>query len=291
MFGFQRVGDLIWQACDQGAKGFLVGATAGRTTLAGEGLQHQDGHSHVLASRRRTVKAYDPAFAYELGVIIHDGITRMYCQGETWIYYLTAMNETYKQPPMPSDPLVREGILRGLYRYRKSPLKGAKAKKRAHLLGSGAILNEAIKAQEVLHEQYGVAADVWSVTSYKELYRDAVEAERHNLLNPGEQRQPWIEQVLGQEKGVFVAASDYMKVMPAVVARWVPGRLHMLGTDGFGRSDSRERLRDFFEVDHRYIVLAALHELAHDGDLDAKVVKQAIKDLGIDPGKLNPHVD
>jgi len=291
MFGFQRVGDFIWAASDMQAKGFLIGATAGRTTLAGEGLQHQDGHSHVLAMTPPAVKAYDPAFAYELGVIIHDGITRMYCNNEAWIYYLTVMNETYKQPPMPNDPLVREGILRGMYRFSKSPLKGAKAKKRAHLLGSGAILNEAIKAQALLHEKYGVAADVWSVTSYKELYRDAVEAERKHLLQPGAKDKPWIETVLGKEKGVFVAASDYMKVMPASVARWVPGRLHMLGTDGYGRSDSRERLRDFFEVDHRYIALAALHELALDGDLDIKVARQAIKDLDIDPGKLNPHVD
>jgi len=291
MFGFQRVGDSIWQACDQGAKGFLIGATAGRTTLAGEGLQHQDGHSHVLALTPPTVKSYDPAFAYELGVIIHDGITRMYCKGEQWIYYLTVMNETYEQPPMPAGADVREGILRGIYRYSKSPLEGADAQKRAHLLGSGAILNEAIKAQQLLQEQYGVAADVWSVTSYKELYRDAIEAERKHLLHPGTEQRPWIEQVLGKEKGVFVAASDYMKVLPAAVARWVPGRLHMLGTDGFGRSDSRERLRDFFEVDYRYIALAALHELALDGDLDEAVPRQAIKELDIDQAKLNPHVD
>ena len=291
MFGFQRVGDLIWAAGDMQAKGFLIGATAGRTTLAGEGLQHQDGHSHVLAMAPTNIKAYDPAFAYELGVIIHDGITRMYCNNESWIYYLTVMNETYKHPPMPDDPAVREGILRGMYRFSRSPLKGAKAKKRAHLLGSGAILNEAIQAQELLQEKYGVAADVWSVTSYKELYRDAIEAERAHLLKPGAKELPWIEQVLGREKGVFVAASDYMKVMPATVARWVPGRLHMLGTDGFGRSDDRARLRDFFEVDHRYIALAALHELALDGALDMKVARQAIKDLDIDPGKLNPHVD
>jgi pyruvate dehydrogenase E1 component len=291
MFGFQRVGDLIWQACDMQAKGFLVGATAGRTTLAGEGLQHQDGHSHVLALAPTSVKAYDPAYAYELGVIIHDGITRMYCNGEAWIYYLTVMNETYKHPPLPSDPMVREGILRGMYRLRKSPLKGDQAKKRAHLLGSGAILNEAVKAQEVLHEKYGVAADVWSVTSYKELYRDAVESERRHLLDPTAKDKPWIETVLGQEEGVFVAASDYMKVMPATVARWIPGRLHMLGTDGFGRSDDRARLRDFFEVDYRYIVQSALHELVRNGDLEMKVARQSIKDLDIDPGKLNPHVD
>jgi len=178
-----------------------------------------------------------------------------------------------------------------MYRLRKSPLKGAKAKKRAHLLGSGAILNEAVKAQEVLHEKYGVAADVWSVTSYKELYRDAVESERRHLLDPTVKDKPWIETVLGQEEGVFVAASDYMKVMPATVARWIPGRLHMLGTDGFGRSDDRARLRDFFEVDYRYIVQSALHELVRNGDLEMKVARQAIKDLDIDPGKLNPHVD
>jgi pyruvate dehydrogenase E1 component len=291
MFGFQRVGDLIWSACDNQAKGFLIGATAGRTTLAGEGLQHQDGHSHVLALPPTTVKAYDPAFAYELGVIIHDGITRMFCAHETWIYYLTVMNEVYRHPPMPRDPLVRDGILRGMYRYRKSPLKGAKAKLRAHLLGSGAILNEAIAAQELLHEKYGVAADVWSVTSYKELYRDAITAERRNLLDPAARATPYLAQLLAQEQGVFVAASDYMKVLPAAVARWFPGPLHVLGTDGFGRSDDRARLRDFFEVDRRYIALAALHELARSGELATKTVRQAIKDLDIDPGKLNPLVD
>jgi len=288
MFGFQRVGDQIWQACDMRAKGFLIGATAGRTTLAGEGLQHQDGHSHVLALAPTTVKAYDPCFAYELGVIIHDGINRMYCLGETWIYYLTVMNENYVHPPLPADPQVREGILKGMYRFSRSALK---VKCKAHLLGSGAILNEAIKAAALLEEKYGVAADVWSVTSYKELYRDAIESEREHLLNPGAGTRPWIETMLGKEKGVFVAASDYMKVLPATVARWIPGRLHMLGTDGFGRSDSRERLRDFFEVDHRYIALAALHELALDGDLEMKAVRQAAVDLGINPGKLNPHVD
>jgi pyruvate dehydrogenase E1 component len=231
------------------------------------------------------------AYAYELAAIIHDGITRMYCHGEQWIYYLTVMNETYKQPPLPKDPIVKEGILKGMYRLRSSDLKASKAKKRAHLLGSGAILREAIRAQEVLEEKYGVAADVWSVTSYKELYRDAVEVERKHLFDPAVKEKPWIETILEQEQGVFVAASDYMKVMPGVVARWIPGRLHMLGTDGFGRSDSRERLRDFFEVDWRYITLSALHELARDGALEMRVAKQALKDLEINPGKLNPHVD
>ena len=291
MFGFQRVGDLIWSACDNRAKGFLIGATAGRTTLAGEGLQHQDGHSHVLALPPTTIKAYDPAFAYELGVIIHDGITRMYCAGEPWIYYLTVMNEVYRHPPLPADPLVRDGILRGMYRYRQSPLKGAKAKLRAHLLGSGAILNEAIKAQELLHEKYGVAADVWSVTSYKELYRDGIAAERRNLLDPGAGAKPYLASLLAGEKGVFVAASDYLKVLPAAIARWLPGPLHALGTDGFGRSDDRARLRDFFEVDHRYIALAALQELARSGEFAATAVRRAMKDLDIDPGKLDPLVE
>ncbi|MCB1184687.1 pyruvate dehydrogenase (acetyl-transferring), homodimeric type [bacterium] len=294
MFGFQRVGDLIWQACDSQARGFLIGATAGRTTLAGEGLQHQDGHSHVLAMTPTKVKAYDPAFAYELAVIVHDGINRMYCHGESWIYYLTVMNETYLMPAMPKRAGVKEGILKGMYRFRASETKGAKAKgkPKAHLLGSGAILNEAIKAQAILEKDYGVAADVWSVTSYKELYMDAVECERHNLLNPAAKpRVPYVQSLLAKEEGVFVAASDYMKILPATVAQWFPHPLHCLGTDGFGRSDGRDQLRDFFEVDARYIAVAALHRLAADGKVPAKLVAQAIKDLGIDPGKLNPHVD
>jgi len=293
MFGFQRVGDLIWQACDSRARGFLIGATAGRTTLAGEGLQHQDGHSHVLAMTPTTVKAYDPAFAYELAVIIHDGITRMYCHGEQWIYYLTVMNETYLMPPMPKRAGIKEGILKGMYRFKSTGLKGAaKTKAKAHLLGSGAILNEAIKAQEILEEKYGVAADVWSVTSYKELYRDAVDCERWNLLHPDQKAKvPYVTDLLAKEKGVFVAASDYMKIMPATVSQWFPGPLHCLGTDGFGRSDGRAELRDFFEVDARYIVLAALQELAAEGSVKKEVVAQAIKDLGINPDKLNPHTD
>jgi pyruvate dehydrogenase E1 component len=294
MFGFQRVGDLIWQACDSQARGFLIGATAGRTTLAGEGLQHQDGHSHVLALTPTKVKAYDPAFAFELALIIHDGMNRMYCHQENWIYYITVMNETYEMPPMPKRPDVREGVLKGMYRFRPTQLKGAKAKKapKAHLLGSGAILNEALKAQEILESRYGVAADVWSVTSYKELYRDAVDCERWNLLNPTKKaKTPYVTQLLEKEEGVYVAASDYMKVMPAVISQWFPRPVHCLGTDGFGRSDGRDELRDFFEVDARYIVVAALSRLAAEGSLKATVVAKAIKDLGIDPGKLNPHVD
>ncbi len=290
MFGFQRVGDQIWQACDSRARGFLVGATAGRTTLAGEGLQHQDGHSHVLALTPTRVKAYDPAFAYELAIIVHEGLTRMYCHQEDLIYYLTVMNETYLMPPMPKTAGVREGILKGMYRFRKSSLK--KGKGQAHLLGSGAILNEVIKAQQILEEDYEVAADVWSVTSYKELYSDAVECERWNLLHPDKKPQiPYLKQLLEKETGSFVAASDYMKVLPSAVAQWFPGPLHCLGTDGFGRSDDRTRLRDFFEVDARYIVLAALRQQVECGALSKTVLAKALKALQINPEKLNPHRD
>ena len=290
MFGFQRVGDLIWQACDSRARGFLIGATSGRTTLAGEGLQHQDGHSHVLAMAPTKIKAYDPAFAYEMAVIIHDGLTRMYCHQEDLIYYLTVMNETYLMPPMPKQKGVREGIVKGMYRFSSTRIKGGQPK--AHLLGSGAILNEVIKAQQILVNDYGVAADVWSVTSYKELYQDAVECERWNLLHPKKQaRVPYVSGLLAKEKGVFVAASDYMKVLPASVAQWFPGPLHCLGTDGFGRSDSRERLRDFFEVDARYIVLATLKQLEATAEISSETVIRAITDLNIDPEKLNPHTD
>ena len=290
MFGFQRVGDLIWQACDSGARGFLIGATAGRTTLAGEGLQHQDGHSHVLALTPTKVKAYDPAFAYELALIVQEGLNRMYCHQEDLIYYLTVTNETYRMPAIPEDKKVREGILKGMYRFRPSRIKKRAVK--AHLLGSGAILNEALKAQDLLEDEYGVAADVWSVTSYKELYQDAVETERWNLLHPDKkQRKPYLGQLLEKQQGIFVAASDYMKVLPATIARWLPGPLHCLGTDGFGRSDDRQRLRDFFEVDARYIAVAALTRLAEQGEIEAALPARAIRDLEIDAEKLNPHQD
>ncbi|MFO7576744.1 MAG: pyruvate dehydrogenase (acetyl-transferring), homodimeric type [Pelovirga sp.] len=290
MFGFQRVGDLIWQACDARARGFLIGATAGRTTLAGEGLQHQDGHSHVLALTPTKVKAYDPAFAYELALIIQDGLTRMYCHQEDLIYYLTVTNETYLMPALPQGKEVREGVLKGIYRFRATGLKGRQAT--VHLFGSGAILNEVIKAQQLLEKDYDVAADVWSVTSYKELYQDAIDVERWNLLHPAKKaRKPYLAQVLEKEEGIFVAASDYMKVLPAALAKWIPGPLHCLGTDGFGRSDSRERLRDFFEVDSRYIALAALYQLAGQGTGSMKKVEQALKNFDIDPDKLNPHQD
>ena len=285
MFGFQRIGDLIWAAADARAKGFLVGGTAGRTTLAGEGLQHQDGNSHVLALPVPNLKAYDPAFAYEIAVIVKDGIDRMFVKQEDVFYYLTVMNEFYKMPPMPEG--VEEGILKGMYRFRKSLRDDAAGK--AHLFGSGTILNEVIKAQELLEEKYNVAADVWSVTSYKELYKDGTDAERYNWLHPDKpERESYVTQTLKGEEGVFVAASDYLKVLPSMIARWIPGPLTTLGTDGFGRSDNRTALRGFFEVDYRYVALAALSSLAREKKIKPAVVTKAMKDLQIDPEKLNP---
>jgi pyruvate dehydrogenase E1 component len=287
MFGFQRIGDFIWAAADMRTRGFLLGGTAGRTTLSGEGLQHQDGNSHILALPVPNLKAYDPAFAYEIAVIIEDGIRRMYKDGENWFYYITVMNEQYAMPPMPAG--AREGILKGMYKYRASMNK--KAKLKAQLFGSGAILNEALRAQEILEQKYSVAADVWSVTSYKELYVDAIETERRNRLNPGEKpRVPYVSRCLADAPGVLVAASDYLKTLPNMIAKWMPRRLAALGTDGFGRSEGRTSLRDFFEVDAKFIVLATLHELCSDGKIDAKVVDQAIDDLGIVKSKPNPVV-
>lgn len=287
MFGFQRVGDLIWAAGDSRARGFLIGATAGRTTLAGEGLQHQDGHSHVAALTVPNLVAYDPAFAYEIAVIIQDGLRRMYHEGEDVFYYITVGNENYAQPEMPEPrETVKEGILKGLYKLRASNL--ADAKHRAQLFGSGAILNEVLKAQELL-EAYGVAADVWSVTSYKNLYRDAVETDRWNRLHPTEApRLPYAAQVLKDAPGVFVAASDYMKLLPDALSGYLPKRMHALGTDGFGRSEARAELRDHFEVDARHITVATLAALAREGELDPKVVEQAIQKLGVDPEKPDP---
>src|SRR5277367_6691902 len=289
MFGFQRIGDLIWAAADMRCRGFLIGGTAGRTTLAGEGLQHQDGHSHVLALPVPNLMAYDPAFAYEIAIIIQDGIKRMYVDQESIFYYLTVTNEPLHMPEMPSEPGVREGILKGLYRYRTSEKKNAKL--RAQLFGSGTIMYEVLKAQQILEEKYGVAADVWSVTSYKELYRDANECERWNMLHPGESAKvPYVTQMLKDAPGPFIAASDYMKVLPESLSKWVPGKLVALGTDGFGRSESRVALRDFFEVDAKHIVLATLGALAREKKIGTDVVKQSIQDLGINPEKANPAI-
>jgi pyruvate dehydrogenase E1 component len=285
MFGFQRIGDLIWAAADMRTRGFLLGGTAGRTTLNGEGLQHQDGHSQLLASTVPNLLTYDPAYAYELAVIVHNGIRRMFEIGEDILYYITLYNENYTMPPMPEGSA--EGILNGMYRLRPAALK---AKNKVNLLGSGALLREALRAQELLAERFDVAADVWSVTSYKELRRDALDAERRNLLHPAEApRQSYVEQVLAADKGgVFIAVSDYLKSVPDMIARWVPGDFYVLGTDGFGRSDSRPALRRFFEVDAECVALAALQRLARRGDLKPARVQQALKELDIDPEKANP---
>jgi pyruvate dehydrogenase E1 component len=285
MFGFQRIGDFVWAAADMRTRGFLLGGTSGRTTLSGEGLQHQDGNSHILALPVPNLKAYDPAYAYEIAVIIQDGIRRMYKDGENLFYYITVMNEPYAMPPMPAG--VREGILKGMYKFRASSNK--KAKLKAQLFGSGAILNEALRAQQILEQKYGVAADVWSVTSYKELYVDAIEAERWNRLNPGSKpKLPYVSQCLADSQGVLVAASDYLKTLPNMIAKWMPRRLAALGTDGFGRSEGRTALRDFFEVDAKFIALATLHELSLDGKIDAKTVEKAAEELGISKDKRNP---
>jgi pyruvate dehydrogenase E1 component len=332
MFGQQRVGDQFWLAGDIRAKGFLLGGTAGRTTLNGEGLQHQDGHSQLTAYAIPNMLAYDPAYAYELAVIIKDGIKRMFHDGESIFYYVTLMNEQYVMPAMPARPETQAGILKGMYLFRtaeeatssaptqfgegeegqNSPAgdsgegestpsdnKRASTKKaakpvaapqlRAQLFGSGTILNEVVKAQTMLLS-YGVAADVWSVTSYQQLYRDAQEAERHNLLHPGQSpRVPFITAQLAQRGDVVVASSDYMKALPESISQYVPYPMACLGTDGFGRSEGRKALRDFFEVDARYVTLAALTELAKIGKLPWATVQKAMREMGINPEKLNPH--
>ncbi len=287
MFGFQRIGDLIWAAADSRTRGFMLGGTSGRTTLAGEGLQHQDGNSHLLAYPVPNLISYDPAFAYELAVIIKDGIRRMYVDEESVFYYLTVMNEQYAMPAMPEGS--HDGILKGLYRFRSSS-KGD-ATLRAQLLGSGAILPEVIKAQEILESKYNVGADVWSVTSYGELYREGHACERWNMLHPGDTpRVPYVTQCLKDAPGVFVAASDYVKALTDSIDRWLPRPIATLGTDGFGRSETRAGLREFFEVDYRYVIVATLAALARDGKIAASVVEQAIKAHNINPEKANPAI-
>jgi pyruvate dehydrogenase E1 component len=283
MFGFQRVGDLIWAFADARGKGFLMGGTAGRTTLAGEGLQHQDGHSIVLASTVPTCTTYDPAYAYEIAVIVQDGIRRMYQEQEDCFYYLTLYNENYAMPPMPDG--VAEGILKGIYRYRAA--SGGNAQ--VQLFGSGPILNEALRAQDMLAERYDVQADVWSVTSYNELRREALRAERWNRLHPGEQpRRPYILQALEGAGGPIVAATDYMKIVPDQLAPWLPGRLVSLGTDGFGRSENREYLRRHFEVNAESIAAATLSRLAQEGRFDLEKTRAAFADLGVATENIDP---
>ncbi len=283
MFGFQRVGDLAWAFADSRGKGFLMGATAGRTTLSGEGLQHQDGHSLVLSSTIPTCHSYDPAFAYEIAVIVQDGIKRMYELNEDRFYYLTICNDDYAHPAMPGD--VTEGILRGLYKFRASDAGEAQVL----LFGSGAIFNEAARAQEILRDRYGVSADLYSATSYNELRRDCLDVERWNRLHPTEApRTSYLEQVLAGTTQPIIAASDYMKIVSDQIAPWLPGRLTSLGTDGFGRSDNRQHLRRHFEVDTAAIVAAALSRLARDGKFDPARAAAAIQELGLNPESSDP---
>ena len=283
MFGFQRVGDFIWAGGDMQARGFLIGATAGRTTLAGEGLQHQDGHSLVAASTVPNCRSFDPTYAYELAVIVQDGLRRMIGEQENIFYYITCMNENYVHPPMPAG--VEDGILRGMYLLKV----GSQGKIRAQLMGSGTILREVLGASELLFKDFGIPTDVWSVTSFNELRRDALEVERWNQLHPDQPaKKCYIEQALADRPGPYIAATDYMKIVPDQIQRWVPGRFVSLGTDGYGRSDGRAALRQHFEVDERYIAVTALKALADDGVLDQKTVVQAIDKYGIDPDRPDP---
>ncbi|BBO36342.1 pyruvate dehydrogenase (acetyl-transferring), homodimeric type [Lacipirellula parvula] len=282
MFGFQRIGDSIWAAADARAKGFMLGGTAGRTTLNGEGLQHQDGHSLINAMAFPTVRAYDPAYAYETAVIVFDGLKRMYEDNETAIYYITLENENYEMPEMPAG--CEEGIIRGMYRVANNEAEGGSL--RVQLFGSGPILRESLRAAEILKTKYNVSSDVWSVTSYNQLRRDAQECERWNMLNPEKpRRHSYLQEQIDATEGPIIAASDYMRILPDQLGPWLKGRLFSLGTDGMGRSESRANLRRHFEVDAESIVVATLYKLSLDGKYDAAAVAQAIKDLGINPEK------
>jgi pyruvate dehydrogenase E1 component len=287
MFGMQRIGDLAWAAADQRARGFLLGATAGRTTLNGEGLQHEDGHSHVISAVIPNCVSYDPTFGYEVAVIVHDGMRRMVTNQEDVYYYITLMNENYEHPAMPQG--IETGILKGMYLFRESK---SKAKTRVQLLGSGTILREVIAAAELLEADWGVAADVWSATSFTELRRDGLAADRWNLLHPeAKPRIPYLTEALQKRPaGPVVAASDYVKTFADQVRPFVPKErsYRVLGTDGFGRSDSRAKLRHFFEVNRYFTVIAALKALADQGEGKPKAVAEAIKKYGIDPEKADP---
>lgn len=283
IFGFQRIGDLAWAAGDSRAKGFLMGATSGRTTLNGEGLQHQDGHGPLLAATFPTCRAYDPAFAFELAVIIQDGMHRMYELNEDIFYYITLFNENYTHPAMPEG--VREGIIQGIYPFQK----GGSGKKRVQLMGSGSIFREVIAAAEILKEQYGVTSDLWGIPGVNQLAREGAEKERWNLLNPGQEKKiPYVTEVMAEAKGPVIISTDYQRAYPEQIRRFIPGKVTILGTDGYGRSDTRENLRDFFENDRKYIILAALQSLEAEGSLPAGTVGKAISELSIDTGKAAP---
>jgi pyruvate dehydrogenase E1 component len=284
MFGFQRTGDLFWAFGDARGRGFALGATAGRTTLNGEGLQHQDGHSHVLASTIPNISAYDPAFAYEVAMIVKNGLYRMYQKEEDVFYYITLYNENIYHPPMPDG--VEEGILRGLYLFRPAP---EKLRYHVQLFGSGSIMQCVLKAQALLAEKFQISSDVWSATSYQQLRDEALSADRWNRLHPeSNPRVPYVRQLLEDVPGPFVAATDFLKTVPDLIRPWVSQRYVTLGTDGFGRSDTREALRRFFEVDAENIAIAALHALSQDGLVPVQEVSKAIRDLGVDPEKLDP---
>ena len=284
MFGYQRVGDLVWAAADQRTRGFMLGGTAGRTTLNGEGLQHEDGHSHLLFSVVPNCRAYDPTFGYEVAVIIQDGLRRMVVDQEDVFYYVTLMNENYRHPPMPQD--AQEGILRGMYLLWETPDHD---RPRVQLLGSGTILREVLAAAEMLDSDFGIGADVWSVTSFTELRRDGIEVERHNMLHPlSEQRSAYVTDCLRNRRGPVIASTDYLRAFADQIRQWVPDHYRVLGTDGFGRSDFRHALRRFFEVDRHYIVVAALKELADNGEVEARVVQDAIERYHLDPEATIP---
>jgi pyruvate dehydrogenase E1 component len=289
MFGFQRTGDQFWALGDSMGRGFVLGGTAGRTTLNGEGLQHEDGHSLLLAATYPSVVAYDVSYAYELATILQDGLTRMYEREENIYYYITLQNENYNMPPLPAEgdgavAKVSEGIVKGIYKYANAPKPG---KHRVQLFGGGCIMLQVLRAQELLAERFGIAADVWAVTSYQQLRREALACEHENRLHPEREPQvPYITRQLSGATGPFIAASDYMTLVQDQVARWIPGLYVPLGTDGYGMSDTREALRRHFEVDAECIAAAALSALHADGKLDAKTVAQGIRDLGVDPDKV-----
>jgi pyruvate dehydrogenase E1 component len=293
IFGLQRVGDMIWACGDMMCRGFLLGGTAGRTTLNGEGLQHQDGHSHILASTVPNLKCYDPAFAYELAVIVQDGIRRMYQNQENIFYYLTVYNENYPMPALPQQDGIAEGILKGGYCFRRGEKNSVKAStknagEKIHLLSSGSIMLQAMDAAARL-ESLGYCVDIWSIPSFIELSREADNCERWNRLNPLEPRRlPYVEQLFAAEGGVFIAVTDYMKAMPNSIAQWMPEHYEVLGTDGYGLSESRPDLRDYFEISDRYIAAAAISSLYRAGKIKQKIMQEQFAGLEIDANKVNP---
>ena len=285
MFGFQRIGDLAWAAGDMRARGFLIGGTSGRTTLNGEGLQHEDGHSHIIASTIPNCVCYDPTYSYEVAVIVQDGLRRMYGENEDVFYYITTLNENYPHGDMPEG--AEDGIRKGMYK-----LKSVEAKKKAarvQLLGSGSILREVEAGAALLADDFGIASDIWSVTSFMELRRDGLDADRWNMLHPtAAPKRSYVETCLEKAGGPVIAATDYMKLLADQIRPFVPGRYRVLGTDGFGRSDYRRKLRSFFEVDRFHVVVAALKALADEGTVPATLVADALRKYGINPDKPNP---